>query len=217
LKTKKLVTWAIALILFALCLSAARWQLNKGIALTKKNSIITKQISYEATLDPENIDPEKDQWRKFMLTGKFSNEYKLVKNRYFEGRFGFHVLEKFDASTLGQIWIDRGWVKAGKDAKTAPAVPVASQENDLIEVRLRSEFISTHPAGTLFAMPAKKNVSQTIYFDLLDGKINKPLTSIDLPELSTGPHFAYALQWLFFGVMILFGAFLIQRSDRKAD
>ena len=69
------------------------------------------------------------------------------------------------------------------------------------------------------AMSCKLGVSADAvhYFDLLDGKNNKPLTSIDLPELSTGPHFAYALQWVFFGVMILFGAILIQRSDRKTD
>lgn len=217
MRSKNIAVWFAALTIFALCLVAARWQFEKGTVLNKKNSTISKQVALPATTNPSAVNPTGDQWRKFKLGGSFSGDYKLIKNRYFEGQFGFEVLERFNSVSLGQIWIDRGWVKAGKDAKTPPIVPATSRLTDFIEVRLRSEFLSTHPAGTLFAMPVKKNVSQTIYFDLLDGQQNKPITSIDLPELSTGPHFAYAFQWFFFGVMTLFGAVLIQRSNRKAD
>ena len=32
-----------------------------------------------------------------------------------------------------------------------------------------------------------------------------PLTKADPPDLSNGPHFFYALQWWFFGILALFG------------
>ena len=32
-----------------------------------------------------------------------------------------------------------------------------------------------------------------------------PLTAADPPDLSNGPHFFYALQWWFFGILALFG------------
>ena len=32
-----------------------------------------------------------------------------------------------------------------------------------------------------------------------------PLETADLPDLSNGPHFFYALQWWFFGLLALFG------------
>jgi cytochrome oxidase assembly protein ShyY1 len=32
-----------------------------------------------------------------------------------------------------------------------------------------------------------------------------PLTRADPPDLSNGPHFFYALQWWFFGILALFG------------
>jgi cytochrome oxidase assembly protein ShyY1 len=33
-----------------------------------------------------------------------------------------------------------------------------------------------------------------------------------LPELSDGPHMAYALQWIFFGGLVIYGRFLIRRD-----
>jgi len=39
-----------------------------------------------------------------------------------------------------------------------------------------------------------------------------PAVPAQLPELSDGPHMAYALQWLFFGGLVVYGRFLIRRD-----
>jgi cytochrome oxidase assembly protein ShyY1 len=47
---------------------------------------------------------------------------------------------------------------------------------------------------------------------------NKPLSEIDLPDLSTGPHYAYAIQWLFFAlVVIALRVIYGKKSDSKSD
>ena len=55
------------------------------------------------------------------------------------------------------------------------------------------------------------------YLDLLgspDGQV-KPLTAIELPELSNGPHYAYGIQWLAFALLTLIGRFLIFRETKR--
>ena len=39
-----------------------------------------------------------------------------------------------------------------------------------------------------------------------------PAAPAELPELSDGPHMAYALQWIFFSGLIGYGRFLIRRE-----
>ena len=83
------------------------------------------------------------------------------------------------------------------------------------------------PRGAFFAIPSgeseglvsKANAqsgtsTENFYLDLISG--NSPLLTpkvpAQLPELSDGPHMAYALQWIFFGGLVIYGRFLIRRD-----
>ena len=141
-----------------------------------------------------------------------------MRNKYNQGTYGYEVLQIFESKSLGRIAVDRGWVKAGADAKTPPNVPSPSLKPDQILVRVRSEFLQHRISGSFFALPAKPQVRQEIYFDLLEAQINKPITQIELPDLSTGPHYAYAFQWFIFSIVIIFGRVLLSRKlNRKPD
>jgi cytochrome oxidase assembly protein ShyY1 len=41
----------------------------------------------------------------------------------------------------------------------------------------------------------------------------KPKVPAQIPELSDGPHLAYALQWIFFAGLIGYGRILIRRGQ----
>ena len=215
---KKLLLWLGTLFLVLLCLIAARWQLNKGLALTNKNQAISAQENAQPVLNPNQIDAAKYQWKKLNLDGEFLNSYRLVRDQYFNGQYGFHILQDFKSNSLGKISVDRGWVKAGKNAETPPLVPGIYPGPDRILVRVRSEFLSTHLSGSFFAIPSTKKVTREVYFDQLDGQNNKPISPIDLPDLTTGPHYAYAFQWFIFAIVILVGRIIIGRKlYSKAD
>lgn len=201
----RLFTWAITFALLVLCIVAGNWQLNKGLTLSQKNRNIAARSVLAAVANPKVINPIKDQWRQIKLDGNFNSDYRLIKNQYQEGQFGFHILQYFNSISLGKIAIDRGWVKAGVNATTAPVVPKIDENLDQIIVRVRSEFLNTHLGGTLFALPVGHMKSQELYFDLISGKLNAPLTKIELPDLSTGPHFAYAFQWYLFALLLVVG------------
>jgi len=56
--------------------------------------------------------------------------------------------------------------------------------------------------------------TENYYIDLISGSIPQltPAAPAQLPELSDGPHMAYALQWVFFAGLAGYGRILIRRT-----
>lgn len=221
----------VALALVAGCLFAAQWQFSRGANQSATNKIIAANLDLPSLTmnEVENLDAVSNQWRKVTLQGSFSQDkQELVRNRYHEGKFGFEVLTLFTATNGENFWVDRGWVAAGPNAATPPTVePIASGNLEII-ARIRSENLSRQLQGSFFVTRATSEKPKSItklqgveanayYLDLLgspDGRV-KPLTEIELPELSNGPHYAYGIQWLAFALLALIGRFLLFRETKR--
>jgi surfeit locus 1 family protein len=221
----------VALVLVAACLYAAQWQFSRGANQSATNKIIAANLDLPSLTmnDVADLDPVSNQWRKINLTGSFSqSNQELVRNRYYEGKFGFEVLTLFTATNGENFWVDRGWVAAGPNAATPPVVePIASGSLE-ITARIRSENLSRQLQGSFFVTRASSEKPESIaklqgidanayYLDLLgspSGQV-KPLTEIELPELSNGPHYAYGIQFLAFALLTLIGRFLLFREAKR--
>jgi len=221
----------IALLLVALCLWAAQWQFQRGIDRQDRNARIESQLTLPA-VEIKNI-PSKEsaqmaafEWRTVSALGKFKSDQQiLLKNRYFEGVYGYEVLTRFTLSDGRFIWVDRGWVKAGRDAKTAPITTPVPEGDLSIVARVRLD--RSLPVGAFFALPSsgtgmisKLNAqtgfaSEGFYLDLISGSDSSltPSAPAQLPELSDGPHLAYSLQWVFFAGLFIYGRILIRRGQ----
>jgi cytochrome oxidase assembly protein ShyY1 len=218
----------IALLLISACLWAAQWQYHRGVDRHHRNFMIAAQIEKPAIeLTAVSGNALAHEWRTVTTTGSFDlTRQILLKNRYFEGVYGFEVLTRFTSDAGKEFWVDRGWVKAGESAVIPPQIPEIVTSNVSIEGRLRLD--SSLPRGAFFALPAqgdgglisKLNAqsglsSETFYLDLLRGSDPSltPSVPAQLPELQDGPHMAYALQWIFFGGLIGYGRILIRRGE----
>ena len=97
---------------------------------------------------------------------------------------------------------------------------------------MRVQDIESQVRGSVFAIPgsnstpklAKWNLDQSvatqpIYFDLISSSnpAFTPDVPTPLPELSDGPHLAYAFQWILFIFLIALAWYLVIREDRKAQ
>jgi len=221
----------VALLLVAGCLFASQWQFARGSTQSQTNKIIAKNLDLPilTLADFDNLDPVANQWRTVKITGNFSpTNQELVRNRYYEGKFGFEVLTLFKSTGGENFWVDRGWVAAGPNAATPPKVTPAIEGNVEITARIRSENLSRQLQGSFFVTRVETEKPKSItklqgvdakpyYLDLLpseDGKI-EPLTNIELPELSNGPHYAYAIQWLAFAALALIGRILLFREAKR--
>lgn len=216
-----------ALALIVLCLIAAQWQYNRGVDRHHRNFLIEQNIAAPViSLAAAEENLVKNEWRTVTVQGGFdADQTILIRNRYFEGKYGFEFLTLFTSINQQKFWIDRGWVIAGKNALTAPNVP--NPPTGVVTITGRLRLDTSLPRGSFFALPAtgeglvsKWNAQQEVetesfYIDLLSGSTPEltPAVSAQLPELSDGPHMAYALQWLFFGGLLGYGRFLIRRAS----
>ncbi|MCX6457275.1 MAG: SURF1 family protein [Actinobacteria bacterium] len=216
----------VALALICLCLIAAQWQYHRGVDRHHRNFLIEKNIAapnIPLTFAASNL--AKNEWRSVNTEGIFdANQTILLRNRYFEGKYGFEFLTLFTSSNGEKFWVDRGWIVAGKDALTAPVIP--NTPSGTVEITGRLRLDTSLPRGSFFALPesgsgliSKWNaqnevVTEGFYLDLLSGSTTDltPKVSAQLPELSDGPHMAYALQWVFFAGLVGYGRILIRRS-----
>jgi surfeit locus 1 family protein len=95
-----------------------------------------------------------------------------------------------------------------------------------VSITGRLRLDSSLPRGSFFALPGKGQGlvselnaqsqlnNEKFYIDLLSGSEAEltPAVTAQLPELSDGPHMAYALQWIFFGGLVIYGRILIRRT-----
>lgn len=216
----------VALGLIVLCVWAAQWQYHRGVDRHARNTIIEERIARDA-IELGKIDSElaNNEWQSIVTTGSFDEKKQiLLRNRYSEGKYGYEVLTLFTSTSGEKFWVDRGWVQAGATATTPPEVTSVPVGEVTITGRFRLD--SSLPRGSFFALPgsgedlvSELNAQSQLntekyYLDLLSGSEPSltPAVTAQLPSLSDGPHMAYALQWLFFGGLVIYGRFLIRRT-----
>jgi surfeit locus 1 family protein len=228
-KTKE--PWAffkslIALLLIIFCLWATQWQYHRGMDRHARNTIISERIA-QSPIDLGSVTGNLPnyEWQTVSASGIFDTEKQiLLRNRYNEGKYGYEVLTLFRSTENKSFWVDRGWVQAGATATTPPVVTAVPTSEVSITGRLRLD--SSLPRGSFFALPGKGEGlvselnaqsqldTEKFYIDLLSGSDTSltPEVTAQLPELSDGPHMAYALQWIFFGGLVIYGRILIRRT-----
>ncbi len=232
---------SVALTLFAIALifgslTAAQWQYDRGVARHAANTLIVENTKKSAITESALQEfPEKEiQWRSITITGTFMPAHELLlRNRYNEGKYGFGIITLFTSNSGKSYWVDRGWIKAGASAQEAPSVQPTNEKEVTITARVRTEDLSHRIEGSFFALPGPNTstqnalskwnseesvVSEPYYFDLISAS-DLALTSttpVELPELTDGPHMAYALQWLLFAALTIFGRILLVREDLRS-
>lgn len=227
----------LALTLIAGCLRASIWQYDRYQHRHAQNALIQSNIDRpeisESDLSLFATKPREIAWRTIRISGHFlpASEF-LVRNRYNDGVYGFGVVTLFQSDGKKSYWVDRGWVQAGKDAKTAPITQRVTDQPITITGRVRLDSIEHSVGGTFFALPSsfgkseiaqwnneQKIKTEPVYFDLISASSSEitPTHPTLLPELSDGPHLAYSFQWLLFAGFVIFGWFIVLREDRRSQ
>lgn len=209
------------MLLVGLCLVAANWQYHRGVDRHAKNFKIQQNTGLPSLPFSEIKSLNEQEWRTVNVKGAFDNSHNvLLRNRYSDdGKYGYEYLTLFRSGNKS-FWVDRGWVQAGERATDRPKLPPTPTGE--IEITGRIRLNTSLPRGSFFALPATGNLvsswnlqskvkTDNFYIDLISGDGVTPNAPAELPELSDGPHMAYALQWLFFAGLIVYGRFLIRK------
>lgn len=211
----------VSILLVALCLIAANWQYHRGVDRHAKNYKVQQNTKLPQLDLNEISDLVPQEWRTVFVRGTFdTNHNVLLRNRYSDdGKYGYEYLTLFRSSNK-IFWVDRGWVQAGERATDRPKLPLTPTKE--IEITGRIRLNSSLPRGSFFALPASGDLvsswnlrskvkTEDFYIDLISGEGVTPNVPAELPELSDGPHMAYALQWIFFAGLIVYGRLLIRK------
>ena len=218
----------VAILLIAGCLWASQWQFHRGEDRKARNNTIEEHIKIpEVELATLTSKVKLHEWRSVTATGRFdANEQILLRNRYFEGKYGYAVLTRFTTEGGDSIWVDRGWVAAGASATIAPETPPVP--TGLVSIIARLRLDSSLPSGSFFALPINRDgelisklnaqsgsSSEDYYLDLVSGSVPDltPTAPAQIPSLSDGPHLAYAVQWILFAGLVVYGRYLIRKMD----
>jgi len=239
----------LALMLVALGFAAfaflvlAPWQYHRGEDRTVRNaaieeSFITPAVPLREVLPAETAPGPGTEWRQVELTGRYLPDAEVVARlRTVQGEPAFEVLTPFRLFEGSTVLVNRGFLHPAAGVRL-PDYPAAPAGEVTVQGRLRAGersdergVIERDGSAQVYAVdPA--TVGSVTGLDLQPGYVQlneaQPgvLGALPLPQLSGGPHLAYALQWVAFGVMAPLGVAYFAwregagdrgRPDRRTD
>jgi cytochrome oxidase assembly protein ShyY1 len=158
--------------------------------------------------------------------GRYDAAYQLLaRNRPVDGRAGYYVLTPLVTQSGAALLVNRGWVPSGATAAAAPDVPPPPSGEVAVIGRVRASERARHraglPAGQVdrINLPAiAAGLPYPVYGDYAELTEQRPAPAaaprpVPPPELSEGPHLAYAFQWFAFALIAVIGWVLLLRRE----
>ena len=236
----------LTVVIIAVCLSLASWQLGRLQDRRAENA----RLAAQTRLEPAGLDrllPGADaapaevtaaEFRRTRAQGTFdTGEQVILQSRSLNRLQGNHLLTPLVLASGEAILVDRGWVPLPTDEQVLSDSEPPSGQVTVEGVLLPSEEkgllgVSDPPPGEVTATPR-------VDLDRLAGQLEYPLYPIYLrlqsqepagsselpkpvpiPEPSEGPHREYAIQWALFAataLVIYLGLLRRDISRRKSD
>lgn len=216
----------VALIAVAVCFAAlaftvlAPWQFHRGEERAARNAAIERSFTtapqpLRDVLAPGEAPAAGTEWRQVQLTGRYLPEAEMVvRLRTVQGEPAFEVLVPLRLADGSTVLVDRGYLRPAAGVRV-PEYPPVPEDEVTVTGRLRIEEADPQHgrvvtqdghrqvyavnAGTVGAATGLR--IEPGYVELVGGAPGA-LSALPLPQLSSGPHLAYALQWLAFGAMV---------------
>ena len=236
----------MTLIIIAVCLSLASWQLGRLQDRRAENARLSAQTRLEpagldSLLPGAEVSPAEltaAEFRRTRVQGTFdAGEQVILQSRSLNRLQGNHLLTPLVLASGEAILVDRGWVPLPTNEQVLSESEPPSGQVTVEGVLLPSEEkgllgVSDPPPGEVTATPR-------VDLDRLAGQLEYPLYPIYLrlqsqepassselpkpvpiPRPSEGPHREYAIQWALFAVtalVIYLGLLRRDISRRRSD
>ncbi len=219
----------LAVILVVGCFSAlaftvlSPWQFHRDDAKAARNAAIEESFRTPPRplreVLPAGVAPGGDtEWQQVQLTGHYLPEAELVvRLRTVLGEPAFEVVVPMRLRDGTTVLVDRGYLRPAP-GMGVPDYPPVPQGQVTVQGRLRAAerdpsdrpVVRRNGITQIYAIDPRAVTSltgvelQPGYVQLSEGQPGV-LGALPLPQLSSGPHLGYALQWIAFGVMAPLG------------
>lgn len=211
------------------------WQLRRLDERRDFNATVELRVDAPAIpladlLAEPGFAPDRAEWRRVTASGAYLPDQIIVFNRSQGGRAGDNVLTPLRLDDGLIVLVNRGFVPLGAPLPAPPATAVevlgrarpsqlrdrggltdaAPESGPLTEVRrVEIERIAAQLDGDV----------APIYLDLVAAvPAVAPADPVPVPppELGTGPHLSYAVQWFIFAIAVIVGWVLALRRSIAA-
>ncbi|MEX5268815.1 SURF1 family cytochrome oxidase biogenesis protein [Kocuria sabuli] len=220
----------------ALSLYLGGWQMDRNDHLVGENTKVTQNYRAEPLTGDEAsaqfaAHDERLSWHPVELTGEYLPEDQvLVRNRPQNGRVGYEVLVPFRTEGGDVVVLDRGWIPTGSAANGMPdEVPEPPAGEVTVTARLR-------PGEPVVDRGAPEGQIATIELEELQERWGRstgtaayaevfaedPAPSVapappPEPEIDSGPHLSYSLQWYAFAALFFVAYGYAARQQARND
>lgn len=232
----------VVLALIVLMVNLGFWQLRRLEERREANDVTRSQlaaapvpIAEVVAVDDGFEEARALEWRVVEATGVYDTEEQvLIRNRSFNGAPGEFVITPLLLSDGTALLVNRGWVPRAPGEGAGAPVPDPTEGPVTVVGRVRptQERGSVGPRDAaegelqeLNRVDVARIRQQTLYalfplyVELTDqapppGDFPRPVPG---PELSSGPHLSYAIQWFTFSAMAVVAWVLVVRKSLVAD
>jgi cytochrome oxidase assembly protein ShyY1 len=207
-----------------------RWQFHRLEDRQHDNAVVERNedappVAVGEVLAPgREVDPD-DEWRMVTATGSYlADETVIVRYRTRDGASGVDVVVPLQTDAGPALLVDRGWLATDNSGATPDAVPAPPAGEVTVTGYVRKDATgdsakvddqSTRSISSEQIGPAIGREVYGGFVDLAteDPAPQTPLVKAGLPDLGSGPHFFYGLQWWFFGLLAVFGFFYLAYDE----
>lgn len=212
------------------CVVLARWQWHRLEDRRIDNALISQGLSSEpaalAELTRTAQDGDAVDWRRTTVSGRYdAADQVVVRNRSLSGSTGYYVATPMTTSDGARVWVVRGWIPAGPDARTPSTVPTPPA--GVVEVTGYARPFETAvdetglPPGQIQRLSTDNLQESTSATPFWLQAIDEDPAGRDAPDrlappsLSEGPHLGYAVQWVLFSIGAVVGGVVLIRRQRE--
>ncbi|REH42061.1 cytochrome oxidase assembly protein ShyY1 [Kutzneria buriramensis] len=203
----------------------APWQFSRNADQQAQNAALTSSFTSKPVpveqLVPAGTEPSSTAvWRLVTMTGTYEPAGEaMARLRTVQGEPAFEIVTPFKLTDGRTVLVDRGYEppQAGKSVpgyvappKGQVSITARAQVDEPVDKRPSfldggKRQIYSINAGTVAQAADMKIDPGYFQLDANQPGVVKGGGAIPLPQLDDGPYFSYAIQWLIFGSMALFG------------
>jgi cytochrome oxidase assembly protein ShyY1 len=204
------------------CIELGLWQFRRYGERNAANAQITANLSAApvpvgAVMSPTSPPAPEDEWRVVTARGTYDAARQFsVLYRTRSGSPGVEVVVPLRTASGVGLLVDRGWISTPGAVTTRASLP--NPPAGLVTVtgwvRRNADDGSdqTIPAEGAVRAISSAGISAAVPYPLYDGFVEatheQPATTPHpaaalAPDLGSGPHFFYGLQWFFFAILAL--------------
>jgi cytochrome oxidase assembly protein ShyY1 len=209
----------VVLVGFA-CVELGMWQFRRYEGKVEGNKVIRANLAAEpapvdrvmSTTAPPADDEE---WLRVEATGVYDADHTIaILYRTRDGAQGVNVVVPLVTRSGTALLVDRGWIATkGSDTASVDAPePPSGTVSVTGWVRSNATGSSTTVSDGAARSISSDEIAKTLPYPVYDGFVERTDESPsarpapapdDPPDLSSGPHFFYGVQWFFFALLAL--------------